>query len=198
MKETEKRKRFFQIALKLIQQKGFKAMTMRKLAEAMNCDVSNIYNYVKSKDEILEQLLFEISTKFHDGMTNIESSNDTPSKKLKAVIALHIRLTIAHPNQVALLVNEWRNLRSTKGHTKLQDFIEFRTNYEQKLKAIVANGIQAGQFSGDNIEFTTNCILSSIRWLYSWYTPEKPAVNPVELEQLMTGFILNGVAVKHS
>ena len=32
MKETERRKRFFQIALQLINKKGYKAMTMRELA----------------------------------------------------------------------------------------------------------------------------------------------------------------------
>jgi len=69
MKETERRKRFFLIALQLINKKGYKAMTMRELATALDCDVSNIYNYIKSKHALLEQLLFEISNKFHHGIS---------------------------------------------------------------------------------------------------------------------------------
>lgn len=193
MKETKKRKRFFKEALKLINEKGFKAMTMRDLAKELDCDVSNIYNYVKSKHEILEQLLFQISAKFHEGMAVIESSQESPLDKIKAVISLHVQLTIAHPNQVVLLVDEWRNLRSGDKHNKLEEFIEFRNTYEQKLKSIVASGILEGQFSGDNLEFTTNCILSSIRWLYAWYTPEKVDLSSVELEALMLDFVLNGI-----
>lgn len=189
MKETEKRKRFFQIALKLIAEKGFKAMTMRSLAKTMDCDVSNIYNYVKSKHALLEQLLFEISNKFHQGMIAIESSNYKPIEKLKAVIALHIRLTVENPYQVDLLVNEWRHLKPERQ----QDFVDLRNNYEQKLQAILAEGTDIGVFKIDNLDFTTNCILSSIRWLYGWYNPSNPSINPMELERLMTEFVFNGV-----
>ena len=190
MKETEKRKRFFNIALQLINEKGFKAMTMRDLAKKLDCDVSNIYNYVKSKHALLEQLLFEISNKFHDGMTAIELSANSPLEKLKAVISLHVQLTIQSPYQVVLLVNEWRHLKPEKQ----QDFIEFRDTYEQKLKAIISQGIEQGELQSENLDFTTNCILSSIRWLYSWYNPDNYSINSNDLEQLMIGFVLNGVA----
>jgi len=114
---------------------------------------------------------------------------------LKAVIALHVRLTVEHPYQVTLLVNEWRNLwfKKEKEREKFDEFISFRTNYEQKLTAIIAKGIEQGELSGENIEFTTNCVLSSIRWLYSWYSPDKTDMSPIELERLMTNFVLNGI-----
>lgn len=189
MQETDKKKRFFQIALKLIAESGFKAMTMRSLAMTMNCDVSNIYNYVKSKHALLEHLLFEISNKFHQGMIAIESSNENPTEKLKAVIALHIGLTVENPYQVVLLVNEWRHLKAEKQH----DFILLRDTYEKKLQVILAEGAEIGVFKIDNLDFTSNCILSSIRWLYDWYNPIHPSITPMELERLMTKFIFNGI-----
>ena len=189
MKETERRKRFFKTALQLIHEKGYKAMTMRDLAKKLDCDVSNIYNYVQSKHALLEQLLFEISNQFHDGMTSIVSSPIPPLEQLKAVIALHIRLTIENPYQVGLLSNEWRQLNPKPQ----QDFIDFRNTYEQKLQSILQEGVQAGTLKVDNLEFTTNCILSSIRWIYAWYQPENPAIKPAELERLMIDFVLKGV-----
>ena len=189
MKETEKKKRFFKVALKLITDNGFKAMSMRMLATELECDVSNIYNYVKSKQDILEQLLFEISGKFHEGIEMIEASEDSPLQKIKAVIALHVRLTVENPYQVNLLVNEWRHLKPEKQ----QAFINFRDTYEQKLQAILIEGIQTGGIISENVEFTTNCFLSSIRWLYSWYNPDKRTIDPVELERLMTDFVLKGI-----
>lgn len=190
MKETERRKRFFTTALELINEKGYKAMTMRELANKLDCDVSNIYNYVKSKHALLEQLLFEISNKFHEGMESINSSAYSPIEKLKAVIALHVRLTVAHPYQVVLLVNEWRHLKEDRQKA----FIEFRDTYEQRLASIIQEGIEEGVLQSDNLEFTTNCILSSIRWLYTWYSPKDTSTNPVELERMMTHFVLNGIS----
>lgn len=103
---------------------------------------------------------------------------------------MHVQLTIESPYQVVLLVNEWRHLKPEKQ----QNFIEFRDTYEQKLKAIISQGIEQGELQSENLEFTTNCILSSIRWLYSWYNPDNYSINSNDLEQLMIGFVLNGVA----
>jgi len=192
MKETDRRKRFFQTALQLIKEKGFKAMSMQDLADHLGCHKTNIYNYVKSKQDLLDTLLFEISNKFHEGIADIETSAYPPMEKLKAVVALHVRITVAHPYQVALLVHEWRHLKPERQ----QEFLEFRNTYEQKLQSILKEGIQEGILDIDNLEFTTNCMLSSIRWLYSWYNPNDPSVNPIELERLMTGFVLNGVGAK--
>lgn len=200
MKETERRKRFFQIALKLINEKGFKAMTMRDLAEALECDVSNIYNYVPSKMALLDQLLFEISHKFHEGMADIEGSAYPPIEKIKAIIAMHVRLTVENPYQVALLTSEWRNLKKTKKKKKknetdrVKEFLEFRASYEKKLESIIQAGIKSGDIPDSNSTFLTKSVLSSVRWLYNWYTPDNQQVNPVELERLMTNFVLKGLS----
>ena len=146
---------------------------------------------MKSKNALLEQLLFEISNQFHEGIAGIESSSISPLEKLQAVITLHIRLTIDNPYQVGLLVNEWRQLTPQRQ----QEFIDFRTSYEQKLQTILKAGVQQGILKVDNLEFTTNCILSSIRWLYSWYNPNNPTISPKELERLMKDFVLNGITV---
>lgn len=194
MKETDRRKRFFQTALKLINEKGFKAMTMRVLADELACDVSNIYNYVDSKRALLDQLLFEISGKFHDGMADIESSAYSPIEKIKAVIGMHVRLTVENPYQVTLLISEWRNLKKGEPDRE-KEFLEFRSTYEKKFQSIIQEGIDTGEISEANTEFLTRSILSSIRWMYSWYTPDNP-INPVELERLMTNFVLNGIQKK--
>jgi TetR/AcrR family transcriptional regulator, cholesterol catabolism regulator len=189
MEVNEKRRVFYNIALTLIKKKGFKAMTMRDLATEMQCDVANIYNYTKSKDVLLEDLLFEISEKFHAGIFAIETSGFSAIEKLKAIISLHIRLTTEYPNQVLLLVNEWRNLKEDS----LKKFIDFRVSYEKSLATILEQGVQSQELYIENIEFTTNCVLSSLRWLYGW---DHSNFNHVELERMMRAFIFGGILLK--
>lgn len=186
MEVNDKRRAFYNIALSLIKKKGFKAMTMRDLATEMQCDVANIYNYTKSKDTLLENLLFEISEKFHSGISAIETSGFSAIEKLKAIISLHIRLTVEYPNQVLLLVNEWRNLKEDS----LKKFINFRNTYEKSLATILEQGVHNKEFDIENIEFTTNCVLSSLRWLYGW---NHDNFNHVELERMMRAFIFGGL-----
>lgn len=189
MEINDKRRVFYNIALTLIKKKGFKAMTMRDLAIEMQCDVANIYNYTKSKDALLEDLLFEISEKFHAGILAIETSGFSAIEKLKAIISLHIRLTIENPNQVLLLVNEWRSLKEDS----LKKFIDFRVAYEKSLATILEQGVNNNEFSIENIEFTTNCVLSSLRWLYGW---NHDNFNHIELERMMRAFIFGGIVMK--
>lgn len=189
MKESEKHKHFYKIALDLIKEKGFKALTMRDFAEKLNCDVSNIYNYVKSKDCLLENLLFQISDKFHEGISKINGSNNTAIEKIKEVINLHVKLTFDYPNQVALLVNEWRFLRPEAQ----EKFLTFRKNYEVQLSKIIEEGVKNGQFNSENVEFTCNCLLSSLRWIYSWHDPKDKSQNVLKTTKMMERFVLNGL-----
>jgi len=165
-------------------------MTMRDLANEMECKVSNIYNYIKSKQGILDKLLFEISQKFHDGIQDIENSSYGPLEKLKAIISLHVRMTVDHPYQIQLLTFEWRHLETKRK----AEFIKLRELYEHKLRSVLQAGLENQELEFNDPEFSMHCMLSSIRWIYSWYSPEKVSgMNPIEIEKNMTDFILNGL-----
>lgn len=188
MKNSTRQKEFQSAAIKMLSKKGYKAMTMRELAYEMDCEVSNLYNFVKSKQAILDRVLFEISNKFHEGIENIESSSYNALEQLKAIVAMHVQLTIAHPQQIQLLSNEWKHLEEKRK----QEFMDLRESYEYKLKSILQKGLKEKSLAFSDIDFTMNCVLSSIRWIYDWYSPEKN-INPVEVEKNMIDFIFKGI-----
>ena len=176
---NSKREQFFATALKLFYEKGFKATTMRKIAEEMSFDVANIYNYIESKQSLLESFLFGISKEFHSGVDNIMASSYSPREKLKAVISLNVQLTSQRPFEIALLVNEWRHLKAPK----LEAFIAERTAYENKVRTILQEGIHTQQFRKMDLEIATHAVLSCVRWLHDKYTNPEKKINPVELEK---------------
>ena len=190
MKVNSRKKEFLDESLKMIHEKGYKATTMRDLAERMGFEVSNIYNFIDSKEALLETYLFGIAEEFHRGIDHITASSYTPEDKLKEVVALNIKLTSSKPYVVGLLVNEWRNLKEPK----LSEFMRGRSEYEQKVRSIIQEGINRGQFRFFDLDIITHAILSSVRWVYYWYIEHATEVNPVELEKQLTEFILRGVS----
>ena len=82
MQGNTKREQFFTTALQLFHEKGFKATTMRNIAERMSFDVANIYNYIDNKQSLLETYLFGISQEFHNGVDNILASSYNAKEKL--------------------------------------------------------------------------------------------------------------------
>ncbi|OEK06012.1 hypothetical protein A8C32_19480 [Flavivirga aquatica] len=190
MKVSTKKEEFLQESLKLIHEKGFKATTMRDIADRLGFDVSNSYNYIKSKQEILESFLFRTSNEFHDSMNNIMGSNYPIDEKLKQVISAHIKIASQRPYEVALMVNEWRNLKEPK----YTQYVELRDTYEQKFGDLLKEGIDNHIFKAMDIEIATAVILSSIRWFYDKYTNDgKSNLNPIELERQIIDFVFNGV-----
>jgi len=92
-------------------------MTMRELADKLQCDKSNIYNYIKSKQDLLDMLLFEIADKFHKGISEIESSSYSALDKLKAIIRLHVTMTFENPYKMNIHATEWRFLDEARKKT---------------------------------------------------------------------------------
>lgn len=189
MKHVNKKARFFEETLKLIHEKGYKGTTMRDIAEKLNFKVANVYNYVDSKQALLETYLFNISTEFHTSIDFIIDSTYAPNEKLRLVISSYIQITAKRPYEQALLVNEWRNLNEPR----LQEFINNRKDYEDKLKAIIRSGIDIGQFRELNIELTTQTIMATLRWLYNIYINSETIANPIEIEKQLTDFIFKGI-----
>ena len=184
-----KREEFVQESLKLIHKKGFKATTIRDLAEMMDCDVANVYNYIDSKQGLLESHLFEINSEFHKQVDLITSSSYPPIEKIKKLISLYVEITVTRPLEAALLVNEWRNLKEPK----LTEFIKARESFERKVKKIIIEGINDGTLRQMDPELTTYSMLSSVRWLFNKYAGKKVKVNHVEVEKQIIEFVLQGI-----
>lgn len=190
MEKSTKKERFFKEVLKLIHVKGFKATTMRDIASKLNFEVANVYNYIDSKNELLETYLFGMQDEFHHSLDDIMDSSYSPKEKMRLVISSYIQITSKRPYEQALLVNEWRNLKEPK----LQEFIERRIDYENKIKIIFQEGVENGQFENVDLEIATATILASLRWLYKKYIDTTSKINPLEIEKQLTHLIFNGIS----
>lgn len=185
-----KREEFINQSLKLIHQKGFKATTIRDIAESMQCDVANVYNYIDSKQGLLESHLFDINKQFHENVDQITKSTYAPVEKIKKLISLYVEMTVTRPLEASLLVNEWRNLKEPK----LTEFIKERESFERKVKKIIIEGIKDGAFRQMDPELVTYSMLSSVRWMFNKYAGKKVKVNKVEVEKEIVEFVLNGLS----
>ena len=190
MKISTKKDRFLAVALKLIHKKGFKATTMRDIAQELNFEVANVYNYIDSKQSLLEGYLFDIQDEFHSTIDHVLDSTHTPDEKLRLVVSSYIRITIKRPYEQGLLVNEWRNLKEP-GRRR---FVARRKGYEKKLEGIVSAGIAQGQFRVLDVELTTQTILASLRWLHNKCLDSDSMGNPIEMEKQLLDFIFDGIS----
>jgi len=175
-------------AARLFRKRGFKATSMRDIAEAVGIKAASIYNHIKSKQELLSELLMEIAIIFTKEMRMIQQTSLDAKQKLERLIALHVRLTIEHTDAIALIAGEWVHLEEEE---KLQ-YVRLRDEYENQFKSIIEQGKAEGLFKQLDTEIILFSTLSTLRWLYSWYSRNRD-FDPIELERQMTACLIHGM-----
>ena len=188
MKITERKQEIITVAAKLFKEKGYSAVTMRDIAQAMDIKAASLYNHIKSKQEILVLIIIEIAEEFTSVMSEIVASEQTTIQKVEKVIQLHISITLRNPDALACLNNDWMHLTDEK----LSYFVKMREDYEESFRTIIKSGIANNEIKNINVEVVVFSILSTLRTLYLWYG-KKGAVKPSLLKSSMIEVLLNGI-----
>jgi len=188
MKIIDRKTEIINIAAKLFKEKGYSAVTMRDIAQAMDIKAASLYNHIKSKQEILVLIIIEIAEEFTDVINQIVSSDVSSIQKIENVIQLHIDITLRNSDALACLNNDWMHLTDQE----LTYFIKMREDYEQSFRTIIKKGIHDGEIQNLNHEVIIFSILSTLRTLYIWYDKTK-SLNARTLKTTMTKVLLNGI-----
>jgi len=191
-RDKSRRTEILEKAASLFRKRGFAATSMRDIARAMGMESASLYNHIKSKQEILEALLMPLAKTYTKGITNIAHSPLTSIQKLERIIADQIQITIENTDAVSLVPNEWVHLES---NTK-SEYLKLRNFYEKAFKDTFEQAIQDGYLKPVNVEIATFSILSTLRWLYSWYDKNKK-INPLELETELITNLIGGLRTNH-
>lgn len=188
MKITDRKSEIISVSAKLFKEKGYSAVTMRDIAQAMDIKAASLYNHIKSKQEILVLILIEIAEEFTLVMNEIVISEETTIHKIEKVIQLHINITLRNPDALACLNNDWMHLTDDK----LSYFIKMREDYEENFRAIIKAGIASNEIKNLNSEIIIFSILSTLRTLYLWYGKKK-CFTEASLKNNLAEVLLDGV-----
>jgi AcrR family transcriptional regulator len=190
MKITDRKTEIISVAAKLFKEKGYSAVTMRDIAQAMDIKAASLYNHIKSKQEILVLIIIEIAEEFTTTMNEVVNSNEATIKKIERIIQLHIDITLRNAEALACLNNDWMHLADDQ----LIYFIKMRENYEENFRTIIKKGIADREIKNLNLEVIIFSTLSTLRTLYLWYGKKK-SPDPTVLKSNMIQVLLNGIVI---
>ena len=188
MAKQSRKELIIQQAAIIFKQKGYSATSMRELAEKVGIEAASLYNHIRSKDEILEEICFGVAHEYLSFITDIEERECSYTEKLQGLIDLHVKLIIEKPNEVSVANNDWKSLSEPK--KKL--YKEVRKGYENRIANILTKGMQFGEFKKIHVSVALFTLLSSLRWIELWYKPGRE-VTPDELKEDLKTFLVNGL-----
>src|SRR5204863_3499927 len=95
-KKASKKEFILKKAAQMFREKGFAATSMRDLAESVGIEAASLYNHIRSKNEILEAICFDVANRFNTNLDTIETSNSGSINKIETLLRFHIRQMIDH------------------------------------------------------------------------------------------------------
>jgi AcrR family transcriptional regulator len=177
-------------AAELFKEKGYAAASMRDLAQLLGIEAASLYSHIKSKEEILRSLCFDMATEFRKSLEEVEKQNVSASEKLRRGIIGHIEVMAKDLTASAVFMNEHRHL----SQPYLRDFLLLRINYINRFKTIFEEGVRTGEFKSTiDKKLAVMTLFSSLNWMPMWYDPSGGIIEPVELGVQLADMLVNGL-----
>lgn len=176
-------------AAELFREKGYVASSMRDLAQKMGIEAASLYSHIRSKEEILQNLCFDMATEFRKSLEEVERQNISATEKLRKGIIGHIQVMARDLTASAVFMNEHRHL----SQPYLRDFLLLRINYINRFKSIIESGVASGEFKTTiDKKLAVMTLFSSLNWMPQWYDP-LGVIDPVELGRQLADMLVNGL-----
>ena len=176
-------------AAELFREKGYAAASMRDLAQKLGIEAASLYSHIKSKEEILQSLCFDMATEFRKSLDEVEKQKVSASEKLKSGIIGHIQVMAKDLTASAVFMNEHRHL----SNPHLREFLLLRINYINRFKTIIEEGMNKGEFKSNiDKKLAVMTLFSSLNWMPLWYDPSSN-INPLSLGQQLADMLVNGL-----
>jgi AcrR family transcriptional regulator len=172
----------------LFKQKGFKAASMRELAEVVGVEAASLYNHIKSKNELLHEICFSVANKYNENIERIESQPTSALQKVEQLLRFHISSMVEDFDEVFVSDREWKYL----SEPYLSNFQNQRRTYRKRFAAIVDDGIKKKEIKKIDPTTAVLIMLHAISGIESWHR-SKQKISGTELEENMITILVGGL-----
>lgn len=175
-------------AATLFREKGFKAASMRDLAEAVGVEAASLYNHIKSKTELLHELCFSVANRFLQKIDEVEAEKISSIAKVEKLLRFHINEMVHHYEEVYVSDREWKHLADPY----LSNFQNQRRIYRKRFAAVIENGIRTGEIKKIDASTAVLIMLHAVSGIESWHRSVQK-ITAAELEENMITILVGGL-----
>lgn len=180
------------VALHLFARKGYHQTSVREIAEGANLSVGALYNYVKTKEDILLLIYHRIFDLFQKRMSEAMVNSGDPTSQLRAAIEATLKLYDEYQDLILVLYQESHTLR----REALQQLFQVDRRYVSMLQAIIERGNRENHFVAGDANLTAIAVL----FLCAVWPLKRWNLKKYDLATVtdgVVGLVLNGIGGGH-
>jgi AcrR family transcriptional regulator len=162
-------------AATLFFQRGYHAVGIRDLAEAVGLSTSTLYHYYATKQDILFAIINRFLTEFSARLVaGLRDTSVPPRQRLERAVTEHIQLSVTRSEEL-LVGNPVRNALSPQQQASIA---AMRREYRDAVRDVIAEGVAAGEFHVADPLLTAMAMLDMLDGIRSWYHLDGPLALP--------------------
>lgn len=174
----------------LFWQHGYHATSMKDIANACNCKPANLYNYFKNKEDILYEVIRNITEQGVSSIAYLDNDEETsPLEQLRSLVKSHFTF-LASLTQSTIMLSDTGIKDLSDEHQR--EIVKLRDRYDRILRKILKRGIGEGYFAPIDVQVVGNLIASVIIRSSFWFS-DKGKYSVDEVGEIMFSFIYHGI-----
>lgn len=160
----EKKAAILETAVRLFNQKGFRASSLDDVALALNITKPTIYHYFKNKDEILFACVLRGLDEVRQAAAEVKDVGGSGYDRLRALMR----------NYANCMTQEFCICITRTGDHELSEksrkrFREIKREIDLTVREIVEDGMQDGTIAKGNPVLVTFMITGALNWIARWF-----------------------------
>lgn len=160
--------RILSTAALLFSDRGYHAVGIRELAEAVGLSTSTLYHYYRNKQQILFAIIERFLVEFHDHMLGLLHDLDLPpERRLGRAVVDHVLVTTQRREEL-LVDDPVLNVLSERQQARIT---KLRREYRDAICSVIVEGVAAGAFQVAEPMVTTMAMLDMLDGVRNWYRP---------------------------
>ena len=191
-----RRRQIEDVASALFHENGYAETSIRDIARALDLQGASLYSHVSGKEDVLSAIVDRAAGRFEASLAEAEARADvdgsSAADRLAAIVRAHARLVAAEPELASVFVTEWRHLTGERRAAILAR----RDAYEARVRAVIADGMAAGQLAMTDVAVAAAFVLSAVNGIATWYSPAG-RLSPDDLAERYADLTLRALTEDH-
>jgi len=186
-KNEARRLDILRAAARVFRRLGVSATGMREIAEEADLSPGNLYYYFSGKDEILQFCQERTLERLQGAVKTARAIPGSWAGRLRSVLSAHVHCTLDE-------------LEGATAHLEIEALpedmrsgvVRKRDAYERAVRALVADGVKAGEFAPADPALVTRAMLGAVNWTARWYRHDGPQ-SVAEIADSLSDYLVRGL-----
>jgi AcrR family transcriptional regulator len=162
-------------AATLFSQRGYHAVGIRDLADAVGLSTSTLYHYYATKQDILFAIVSRFLAEFTERLVaGLREASVPPRDRLERAVTEHVQLTVTRSEEL-LVGSPVLNALSPEQRARIA---AMRREYRDAVRDVIAEGVAAEEFHVADPLLTAMAMLDMLDGIRAWYHVDGPMSLP--------------------